>query len=153
MKQAIAIVVLAIEFLAACANTTPLPPSGTATPSAPTSSPRAAEPSVPSTAAASPTVTCTGITAESCQKAIGLVRDTYPLEVAEALAILVVDVCPPTVACDRLYPFDSIVVLVPRAGASWAQVALRVVGQGDPERVEAWSGALPQHIAALLPTS
>lgn len=152
MKRAIAIVVLAIGFLAACANTPPTPPSATAPSSAPTSSPRAAEPSRPATAAASPAVNCAGITAESCQKAIGLVRDMYPLEVAEALAIVVADVCPPTVACDRLYPFDSIVVLVPPASASWAQVAFQVVGKGGPERVESWSGALPHHIAALLPT-
>jgi hypothetical protein len=152
MKQAIAIVVLAMGFLAACANTPPVPPSATANPSAPTSSPRAAERSISATAAPSPTVICAGITAESCQKAIGLVRNTHPLEIAGALAIVVADVCPPTVACDRLYPFDSIVVLVPRAGASWARAAFRVVGTGDPERVEAWSGALPQHIAALLPT-
>jgi hypothetical protein len=97
-------------------------------------------------------VNCAGITAESCQKAIGLVRDTHPLEVAEAIAIAVADVCPPTVVCDRLYPFDSIVVLVPPARASWAQVGFQVVGIDGPERVEPWSGALPQHIAALLPT-
>lgn len=152
MKQAIAIVGLAVGFLAACADTPPVPPSATAPSSAPTSSPRAAEPSTPATAAGSPAVTCTGITPESCQKAIGLVRDIQPLEVAEALVILVADVCPPTVACDRLYPFDSIVVLVPPASASWAQVAFQVVGKIGPERVESWSGALPQHVAALLPT-
>jgi hypothetical protein len=64
---------------------------------------------------------------------------------------VVADVCPPTTLCDRLYPFDSIVVLVPSASASWAQVAFQVVGRDGPERVEPWSGALPQHIAALLP--
>ena len=158
MKQAIALVVLAMGFVAACANTPPVPPSATAPSSAtvpssaPTSSPRVSEPSTPATAAASPAVNCAGITAESCQKAIGLVRDTHPREVAEAFAIVVADVCPPTVACDRLYPFDSIVVLVPPASASWVQVAFQVVGIDGPERVEAWSGALPQHIAALLPT-
>jgi hypothetical protein len=95
-------------------------------------------------------VTCAD-TPESCQKAIGLVGGTHPVEVAEALAIVVADVCPPTAVCDRLYPFDSIVVLVPRVGASWAQVAFRVVGKDGPERIESWSGAIPQH-AALLPT-
>lgn len=151
MKQAIATAVLAI-FAAACAKPPSVPPSTIAPTSVPTSSPRAVEPSTPATAAASPAVTCVGITAESCQKAIELVRDTHSREVAEALAIVVADVCPPTVACDRLHPFDSIVVLVPPAGASWGQVAFQVVGIDGPERVEPWSGALPQHIAALLPT-
>lgn len=151
MKQAIAIVVLAIGLLAACVNATPVP-SATTPSSAPTPTPRAAEPSKPATAVASPAVHCAGVTAESCQKAIGLVRDAHPREVAEAFAIVVADVCPPTVVCDRLYPFDSIVVLVPPASSPWAQVALEVVGKDGPERVDSWSGAVPQHVAALLPT-
>jgi hypothetical protein len=147
---------MAIGFVAACANTPPVPPSAAAPTIAPTSSARAAEPSAPAkvepaTVAPSPSVNCGRIGAESCQKAIGLVRDTQPLEVAAALAIVVDDVCPPPVICDRLYPFDSIVVLVPPATASWAQVAFEVVGLDGPERVEPWSAALPQHVVALLP--
>lgn len=151
MKQAIAIAVLATGLIAACANT-PVPPSAAVPAIAPTSSARATASSTPGTAAASPVVNCAGITAESCQKAIELVRGLHPREVAEASAIVVADVCPPTVDCDRFYPFDSIVLLVPPTSASWIQLAFQVVGQNGPERVEPWSGPLPPHIAALLPT-
>ena len=122
-------------------------PSSTRTPT-PTQAPTV----VPApTVAPAPIVVCGRIAAEPCDKAIGLVREGHPREVAAAWAIVVDDVCAPTVICDRLYPFMSAVVLVPTPGSSTEPQPFLVVGKDYwPERVEAWTGTLPKHIVALI---
>jgi hypothetical protein len=55
--------------------------------------------------------------------------------------------------CDRKYPFDSLVVLVPPPGGSVKPQAFEVVGLGEvPERVQPWPDAIPAHIEALIHT-
>jgi hypothetical protein len=125
--------------LAACANTIPISPA----PSPPLASP------TPPAVAASPAITCR-LSADDCANAIGLVRQLDPLDVVSAHAIVVADVCPPSMACDRLYPFDSLVVLVPLAQTRATAIAFKVTGTNGPERVAAFSQALPAHIAALV---
>jgi hypothetical protein len=134
-------------------------------PNEPTASPAPTVLAVPTTAAATPldptpvltpgqtltpTVTCAGVGDETCKEMVTLVRRAYPAQVAAASAIIVADTCPPTGVCDRLYPFDAAVVVVPAAKAD-AVLALHVFGRDKPERVESWQGALPAHVAALVP--
>ena len=151
MKQAVGIAFLAIGIVAACADTPPVTPIASAPLIAPASSAPASEPTATPTAAASPAVICGRTEARDCEKAIDLVRAAHPREVAEAFAIVVDDVCPPGMMCKRRYRFDSLVVLVPRPGASGAQLAFEVFGSKGPERVETWPDALPAHIVALVP--
>lgn len=125
--------------------------SAVGTSSASPSSTRTPTPTQAPTVAPAPIVVCGRIAAEPCEKAIGLVREGHPREVAAAWAIVVDDVCAPTVICDRLYPFMSAVVLVPRPGSSTEPQPFLVVGKDYwPERVEAWTGTLPKHIVALI---
>lgn len=104
--------------------------------------------------AAEPTVIWCRLTIQSCTTAIDLVREGHPGEVAAAWAIVVADVCPPTVVCDRLYPFMSAVVLVPPPGGSVDPRPFLVVGKDyRPERVdENGIGPIPEHIAAMIRT-
>lgn len=86
-----------------------------------------------------------------CAATIDVVRQVHPEAVATAWAIVVDDVCDPRAICDRLYPFDSIVVLVPEPGRPGAPVSFQVVGLGDwPERIEGNAGPLPAHILAMI---
>jgi hypothetical protein len=106
------------------------------------------------TAASSPMVVCRRLDPQVCETAIGLVRRGHAGDVAAAWAIVVDDVCAPTVICDRLYPFDSVVVLVPPPGSSADPRPFLVVGKSYlPERVEeGWSGPIPGHILAMIQT-
>ena len=88
---------------------------------------------------------------EPCQLAIEVVSDEHPAEVDAADAIVVDDVCPPTVICDRLYPFMSAVVLVTADGAGKSWRAYLVVGDGYvPERVFGPAETLPAHILEMI---
>jgi hypothetical protein len=151
MKRAFAAALLTLS-LAACANTPPISPAPSVPVTSPTQTAVGAPTSAAPTVAPSPAITCR-LSADACVKAIGLVRPSDPLDVAQAHAIVVADVCPPSVACDRRYPFDSLVVLVPPAKARAAAIAFEVTGTDGPERVEAFSQALPAHIAALVATA
>jgi hypothetical protein len=151
MKHAFAAALLTLT-LAACSNTPPIGPAPSVPVTSPTQTPVVAPASASPTVAPSPAITCR-LSADACAKAIGLVRQSHPLDVAQAHAIVVADVCPPSVVCDRLYPFDSLVVLVPLAQARAAAIAFEVTGINGPERVEPFSQALPAHIAALVATA
>ena len=151
MKRAFTAALLAMS-LAACANTLPISPAPSTPVASPTPTAVVVPPSATPTVAPSPAITCR-LSAEACAKAISLVRQIDPLDVAQAHAIVVADVCPPSVACDRLHPFDSLVVLVPLAQARATAVAFEVTGTDGPERVAAFSRALPAHIAALVATA
>ncbi len=112
---------------------------------------RVPSPSLAPPVAAAPVVTCGRIPADACEVAIDLVRDTRPSEVAEADSVVVDDTCPPDAVCDRQYPFDAIVVLVPVMGAPGDWHAFGVWGTNGPEVVRAWQGGLPPHVVALIP--
>jgi hypothetical protein len=148
MKPAFAEALL-ILILAACSTAPPISPGPSVAVTAPTQTAVVATASGSPTVASSPAITCR-LSADACAKAIALVRQSHPLDVAQARAIVVADVCPPSVACDRLYPFDSLVVLVPPAQAGATAIAFEVTGINGPERVEPFSQALPEHIAALV---
>ena len=139
---------LALTF-AACSNTVPISPTSSIPVTSPSQTVERAPRSTTPTVASSPTVVCR-LAADACTEAIGLVRESDPLDVARAQAIVVADVCPPTVACDRLYPFDSLVVLVPIARPREITIAFEVTGINRPERVVRFAQALPAHIAALV---
>jgi hypothetical protein len=62
------------------------------------------------------------------------------------------DTCAPTVACDRKYPFDSIVVFVTAGGDTTGWYAFSVVGLVDntPTTVKPWIGDIPDHVLRAL---
>jgi hypothetical protein len=98
------------------------------------------------TPAPSPAVVCQ-IVAADCEKAIELVRKQAPADVSAADTIVVADICPPDVVCDRLWAFDSIVAFV-RAGTLIA--AYEVTGVRGPEVASRVVAPLPAHIEALV---
>jgi hypothetical protein len=151
MKRAFAAALLTLTF-AACSNTPSISPAPSFPVASPTQTAVVAPASAGPTLAPSPAIMCR-LSADVCVKAIGLVRQSHPLDVAQAHAIVVADVCPPSVACDRLYPFDSLVVLVPLAQGRATAIAFEVTGTNGPERVGPFSQALPAHIAALVATA
>jgi hypothetical protein len=150
MKRAFAAALLTLT-LAGCSNPLPISPAPSVAVASPTPA-LVASPSAAPTEASSPAIMCR-LSADACAKAIGLVRQSDPLDDAQARAIVVADVCPPSVACDRLYPFDSLVVLVPLDKARATAIVFEVTGTDGPERVAAFSRALPAHIAALVATA
>jgi hypothetical protein len=82
---------------------------------------------------------------------VALVQETHPDEVRDASRILVVDTCPPRSLCDRQFLYEAVVLVVPGDGDTARALPLRVFGhQGQPLRIEAWSGPLPDHVASLL---
>jgi hypothetical protein len=98
-----------------------------------------------------PVIVCGRLDPDPCHAAIELVRQADPKRVEAATAIVVDDVCAPTVLCDRLYPFDALVVLVASSGGPTESHVYQVVGLDyQPERVEAWAGPVPAHITALV---
>ena len=150
--SATAVLVAAVGLVALIAVAGPL---GTARPV-----PTMSEPSTPASGLGSPPVppvatvpviVCGRLGSDPCHAAIELVRQADPTRVEAAAAIVVDDVCAPTIICDRLYPFDALVVLVASSGTSAESHAYQVVGLDyEPERVEGWEGPIPAHIAALV---
>ncbi len=104
--------VAGVGFVALGSTETPLPPSASVAPS-PTVSTAPATGPLP---VISPVIDCGRIGADACEQAIVLSRAVGGSELRGTSRIVVDDTCPPTVACDRKYPFDSLVVFV-TAGA------------------------------------
>ena len=127
---------------------------GCTTPPAPMSAPPAKTPTTPPpqqaalhpTPAPSPVVVCHIVEAD-CAKAIQLARARAPANVASADTIVVADICPPEVVCDRFWAFDSIVVFV-RSGTLIA--AYEVTGVRGPEVASRVVAPLPAHIETLV---
>lgn len=138
---------------AACATTPPATPAPSAagTPAPPT--PVIAASPTSQTAPISAPISCHGVGDEWCREAVALVAAAYPRETGRASQIIVADTCPPDAVCDRMYAFDSIVVLVPQRGSTDEPLILWVQGKAGPELVKVWRGALPAHIEALVPRS
>ncbi len=128
-----------------------------ATPPAPTEAPHAVS-HAPATPTATPgpagpldlgpIVRCGRIAPADCEGAIALVRQRVPDAYDEAVLIVVDDTCPPDAACDRLYPFDVVVVLVPADG--WDGSASAVHGQRGPEEVAIGEGYVTSWIVDLV---
>ena len=82
---------------------------------------------------------------------VALVQQTHPDEVRDASRILVVDVCPPRVLCDRQFLYDAVVLVVPADDDTASALALRVFGNlAQHLNIEARSDPLPDHVARLL---
>jgi hypothetical protein len=98
------------------------------------------------------TVECGRISPAACAEAIGVARAGHEAEVARAARIVVDDTCSPTVVCDRLYPFDSVVVFVTAGADTTGWYAFHVVGldYNAPTEAEPWLGDLPAHVAQRL---
>jgi hypothetical protein len=80
---------------------------------------------------------------------IDLVAKAFPAQVGSASAVIVADTCPPASVCDRRYPVDAVVVIVP-SDPQTELLALHVFGQERPEEVAPWVGPLPEHVSAML---
>ena len=145
MLRLIAAGVLALGLIVGC-TTTPTPTTAPATMTPAISPSRAPQTTLAPTPAPTPSVVCQGVQAD-CDKAIELVRAQAPADVAAADTIVVADICPPDVVCDRLWAFDSIVALV-RARSLIA--AYEVTGRGGPEVASRVVAPLPAHVEALV---
>jgi hypothetical protein len=142
-----------------------------ATPSPQVSAPPAS--ATPGSASAAPTrvsppslVDCGRISPAACAKSVALARAGNEAEVVGATRIVVDDTCPPdtlgvstptageytTVMCDRLYPFDSVVVFVTAGADTTGWYAFNVVGleYDAPTKAEPWLGDLPAHVVQRL---
>ena len=129
-------------------------PPGTATPEAPGAGQTPAE-----TERIEQIVECGRIGQEACLESIAIVRAGYPAAVDSARAIVVDDTCPRSppgdadvsygLICDRVYPFDALVVLVP-ADASEQLSWFSVVGSDGPEEILALYSSIPDHILDLI---
>ena len=114
MRRLVVFGVIALGLIAGC-TTPPRPTAANAT-TTPTNSPsRAPQTTLTPSPEPSPAVVCEIVQAE-CEKAIELVRAQAQIDLDAADAIVVADICPPEVVCDRLWAFDSIVAFV-RAGS------------------------------------
>jgi hypothetical protein len=100
----------------------------------------------PPTTVTPPAVVCRVLAAD-CLQAIALVRASAPAPFAAIDAVVVADVCPPDVMCDRLWAFDSIVALG-RTGRVVA--AYEVTGERGPEIVRDAVASVPPHIEKLV---
>ncbi len=130
-------------------------PSASVAASAPPASMSARPPSASAAPSARPAievVDCGQISAAACAKAVALARAGHEAEVAGAAWIVVDDTCPPTVACDRLYPFDSVVVFVTAGADTTGWYAFSVVGNeyNVPTQATPWVGELPAHVVQRL---
>jgi hypothetical protein len=141
MFRLIAAGVLAFGLTAGCATPMPTPTSAPAT-MTPTTSPSQTR---ETTLAPTPAVVCQIVEAD-CEKAIELVRAQAPADVVAAEKIVVADICPPEVVCDRVWAFDSIVALVRARSIA----AYEVTGVRGPEVASRVVAPLPAHIEALV---
>lgn len=97
-------------------------------------------------------VDCGRISPEACATAIDLVRAEHGAVVAGATRIVMDDTCTPRAVCDRLYPFDSIVVFVTAGADTTGWYAYSVVGleYDTPTTVRGWPGAIPIYVQRKL---
>jgi hypothetical protein len=105
-------------------------------------------------AAASPAVDCGRVGAAACDRAVALARAGNEAEVASATEVVVDDACAPLPAvCDRLYPFDAIVVFVTAGADTTGWYAFEVTGPeySTPAKAQPLTYPVPAHIVARLP--
>jgi hypothetical protein len=145
MTRFVALGILALGLIAGCA-TTPTPTSAPATMPPTTLPSPAPQTTLAPTPGPSLAVVCQIVQAD-CEKAIEHVRARAPADVVAAETIVVADICPPDVACDRFWAFHSIVALVRARSLIAAYEVTGVRGPQDASRVVA---PLPPHIEALI---
>jgi hypothetical protein len=102
----------------------------------------------------SPAVDCGRLVVVACEQAIALARVGHESELATTSRIVADDSCAPSVACDRLYPFDSIVVFVTAGADTTGWYSFHVTGleYSVPTKAEPWLSDLPAHIIQRLIT-
>ncbi len=134
----------------ALGSTAVRPPTRVARSAAPRP-PRASPSAAPSVSVA-PVVDCGRISSDACAQAIALARAGHEADVAGATRIVVDDTCAPRALCDRLYPFDSVVVFVTAGADSTGWYAFHVFGleYNAPTGAEPWQGDLPTFIVQRL---
>lgn len=95
---------------------------------------------------------CGGIQPPACAKAVDLARSGHEYELAGTSLIVVRDTCPPPSVCDRMYPFDVIVVFVTAGADTTGWYAFHVFGLDAkvPTDVEPWRGDIPSHVVDRL---
>jgi hypothetical protein len=124
--------------------------------SAPPVWPTASVAPAPSASAApltNPVVDCGRLGSAACDRAIALARIGHESELATTSRIVADDSCAPSpVICDRLYPFDSIVVFVTAGADTTGWYAFHVTGleYSTPTKAEPWPSDLPPHIIQRL---
>ena len=97
-----------------------------------------------------PVVRCDRVGADGCEAAIALVADHAPAAYEAAAIIVVSDTCTPGAVCDRMYPFDATVLLVPAGGDAARSPSFAVHGQDGPEFVGEEPGFVGGWIPALV---
>jgi hypothetical protein len=132
------------------------PSPSVASASVPASPSSPAPSSIPPAAPESPSMTeiapgvmadCGQIGPAACERAIALARAGNEGDLVGTTLIVVDDICAPEVMCDRMFPFDSIVVFVTAGGDTTGWYAFHVVGTNDmPEKAERWQDDIPRHI-------
>lgn len=131
-----------------------VPLNSSAPPVGPTAS-VAPPPSARAAPLSNPVVDCGRLGTVACDRAIALARIGHGAELAATTRIVADDACPPEALCDRLYPFDSIVVFVTAGADATDWYAFRVTGleYSVPTKAEPWLADLPAHIIRRLPAS
>ena len=82
-----------------------------------------------------------------------MARVGHEAELANTSRIVADDTCAPLpVVCDRLYPFDSIVVFVTAGADTTGWFAFHVTGleYSTPSKAEPWQADLPAHLIERL---
>jgi hypothetical protein len=142
---------VATVLAASCGSTNPPPSPSRSLPVLVTPAPTAtASNATPAPSEHLTVVECGRLGVNVCSEAIGVARKALPAEWGIPFGIAADDACPPRAACDRLHPFQAIVVFIPAASASSKPQAFDVFGTTGPERADRWTEALPEHIVALV---
>ena len=128
-------------------------PLGSSAPPAGPSGPVAPTPSV--APSSDPAVDCGRLVIVACEQAIALARVGRESELATTSRIVADDSCAPSVDCDRLYPFDTIVVFVTAGADTTGWYSFHVTGleYSVPTKAEPWLSDLPAHLIERLITA
>lgn len=130
-------------------------PLGSSVPPAGPSGSVAPTPLVSAAPSSDPTVDCGRLGIVACEQVIALARVGRESELATTSRIVADDSCAPSVVCDRLYPFDSIVVFVTAGVDTTGWYSFHVTGleYSVPTKAEAWLPDLPAHVIERLITA
>jgi hypothetical protein len=154
---AIAVLVfVAVAGLGGAPVATEPTPSGATAP-VPATKPAVASSSTPTAAPASPSMKeiapgvmadCGRIEPAACERSIALARAGNEADVGSATLVVVDDLCAPDVMCDRMFPFDSVVVFVTAGGDTTGWYAFHAFGldASMPTQAERWEDEIPRHI-------
>jgi hypothetical protein len=95
---------------------------------------------------------CGRIAPAACEQAIALARAGNEADLVGTTLIVVDDTCPPGGMCDRMYPFDTIVVFVTAGADTTGWYASHVFGLDAkvPTAAERWQADIPSHIIARV---